>query len=308
MNALEKSEKSPWSDLLILMGITLLFTIGLQFIVLVLGALLTGDLNILSSIGSGEGQKEGIYFNYCLLASSSVGTFLVPAYYFQRLNRQVKIFPSQNVSDWKLYVLAILFLYVFGPLMSLISDWNMHMKLPDFLEGVEGWMRTQEDLMARLTERIVMVKEWHKLLLNILIIGFLPAISEELFFRGAMQRIFHRVFKNEYLAIWVVGVIFSAIHFQFYGFFPRLILGVVFGYLVVLTRNIWIAVFAHFVNNTTVVVLAFYYASTGKDYAALMKSDSYGLFAYLGSFVFSIIIAFIFYRYNRRKLYGKRLG
>jgi len=87
-----------------------------------------------------------------------------------------------------------------------------------------------------------------------------------------------------------------------------LLLGVFFGYMVVWTKNIWTAVVAHFVNNSMVVIWAFYYATQGKSYAELMKSDSYSLIVYLGSLVFSGIIAFIFYRYiTRIKLYGKRV-
>src|SRR5690606_20870712 len=280
------------------------FAVSLVF--LGMGYVLFGDIDFFAEF-SGAGQAQN-YYTYMGLGVSSAATFIAPAYIFQRRNNEEDLFPRQNLTDWKTYALSILFLFAFAPCMSLIADWNAHMQFSESWSNLQEWMRMKEDEMALLTERIVMTTAWDKLLLNIVVIAVLPAIGEELFFRGALQQIGTRIFKNEYIAVWVVALIFSAIHIQFYGFFPRLLLGVFFGYLVIWTRNIWTAVFAHFVNNSMVVILAFYYATQGKSYAALMESDSYPIIVYLASFIFSIIIAFIFYQYIRRiNLYGKRV-
>ena len=87
-------------------------------------------------------------------------------------------------------------------------------------------------------------------------IAVLPAIGEEFLFRGVFMRLFIRWFKNNHAGVWMAAFIFSAIHMQFYGFIPRLLLGAAFGYLFIWTNNIWVPVAAHFVQNATSVVVA----------------------------------------------------
>ena len=62
---------------------------------------------------------------------------------------------------------------------------------------------------------------------------------------------------NIHLSIWASAIIFSAIHFQFYGFIPRLLLGALFGYLYYWSGNLLIPMFAHFVNNAFGVIMIY---------------------------------------------------
>lgn len=305
MNMTEQ-QKGPWTGLLFLILLMFAGVFGVSLLLGGIGLAIFGTLDFFTEVPNPSSPVS--YYSYLFLGLSSAATFILPAYIFQRLNKGERIFPKQNLTDWKTYALGILFLFAFAPCMSLISEWNANMSFPETWRGIEEWMRVKEDEMALLTESIVMTTAWDSLLLNIVVMAILPGIGEELFFRGALQQIGTRIFKNEYVAIWIVALVFSAIHVQFYGFFPRLLLGVFFGYLVVWTRNIWTAVIAHFVNNSMVVILAFYYATQGKSYAELMEGDSYSIIVYLGSLVFSIIIAFIFYQYTTKiRLYGKRV-
>lgn len=91
-----------------------------------------------------------------------------------------------------------------------------------------------------------------------LLIALVPAIGEELLFRGVFQRLFTEWFRNIHWGIWISAILFSAIHFQFFGFLPRLFLGVIFGYLLELTSSMWVPIVAHFVNNLTGVIIAFF--------------------------------------------------
>lgn len=306
MNMTGTQQKSPWTELLFLVLLTFASIFGVSLLLGAVGLVIFGNLDFFTEISNSDHPVS--YYSYLFLGLSSAATFILPAYVFQRMKKQVEMFPKQNLTNWKMYLLGILFLFAFAPCMSLISEWNANMRLPEIWRGIEEWMRMKEDEMALLTENLVMTTDLDRLLLNVVVIAILPAIGEELFFRGALQHIGARIFKNEYVAIWVVALVFSAIHIQFYGFFPRLLLGVFFGYLVVWTKNIWTAVVAHFVNNVMVAVWAFYYATQGRSYADFMESGSYSIIVYLGSFVFSIIIAFIFYQYTTRiRLYGKRV-
>src|SRR5690606_9250818 len=127
------------------------------------------------------------------------------------------------------------------------GEWNESLSLPASLKGIEEWMRLQEDSMAELTERMVMVDKVPLLLLNIVVMAILPAVAEEFFFRCNLMHIIQRMARNHHISIWLTAIIFSAIHFQFYGFVPRMLFGAFFGYLFFLTQIIWLPVFASFV-------------------------------------------------------------
>jgi membrane protease YdiL (CAAX protease family) len=96
------------------------------------------------------------------------------------------------------------------------------------------------------------------LILNLLTIAFIPAIAEELIFRGVLQKIFGRLFKSGHAGIWFTAFLFSTVHFQFFGFVPRFILGLAFGYLYFWGGSLWLPVIAHFVNNAFPVVFNFF--------------------------------------------------
>jgi membrane protease YdiL (CAAX protease family) len=85
-------------------------------------------------------------------------------------------------------------------------------------------------------------------------IAFLPSIGEELLFRGVIQRIFTNWTRNYHWGIWISALLFSALHMQFYGFIPRMFLGVLFGYLLVWSGSMWLPIIAHFINNAVAVV------------------------------------------------------
>jgi membrane protease YdiL (CAAX protease family) len=88
-------------------------------------------------------------------------------------------------------------------------------------------------------------------------IAFLPAIGEELLFRGVILRIFTNWTKNHHWGVWISAILFSALHMQFYGFIPRMLLGVLFGYLLVWSGSMWLPIIAHFINNGVAVVVMF---------------------------------------------------
>jgi uncharacterized protein len=68
--------------------------------------------------------------------------------------------------------------------------------------------------------------------------------------------------KNIHVSIWFAAILFSAIHFQFFGFVPRMLLGALFGYIYYWSGNLTLAILAHFVNNG-VSVLALYLHQQG---------------------------------------------
>lgn len=298
---IEPKKNSPWLSLMILLGLTFACAFVLQLVV-VLGILIgTGDINSLVNSG-GSIYPEDTMMLYLLLGISSIATFLLPALFLQIIEkRQVDYFPKESAHLGKYLVLSLLFLLACNPAMELVSRWNMEMTLPESFQGMEAWMRGKEDEMAELTEKLVMVESLEYLLLNLFVMAVIPAIVEEFYFRGALQKIFIRLFKNVHVAIWVTAIIFSAIHVQFYGFFPRMLLGLIFGYAFLWSRNIWVPVFAHFLNNASVTLIAYFYAREGKTYYDLQNSNPYSLPLYIVSIILSIGIAYYFYMISQNK-------
>jgi membrane protease YdiL (CAAX protease family) len=158
--------------------------------------------------------------------------------------------------QWKSAGLLAVYMLLIIPFVNLLSYFNHQLVLPDGLAAVEAWMKASEAEVAHLTERILTTHTIWGLLFNIFIVAFLPAIGEELFCRGVLQRIFQD-WKGVRMAIWISAIIFSTIHLQFYGFVPRLLFGVFFGYLLIWSGSLWLPILAHFVNNATAVI--FYY-------------------------------------------------
>jgi membrane protease YdiL (CAAX protease family) len=126
---------------------------------------------------------------------------------------------------------------------------NGQMKFPESLSGLENWMRTMEDTAKIMVEKFMDVETISGLMFNIFMIAVLPAIGEELMFRGVIQRVMTNWAKNYHWGIWITAFLFSAMHMQFYGFLPRMALGAMFGYLLVWTGTMWVPILAHFVNN-----------------------------------------------------------
>ncbi len=156
-----------------------------------------------------------------------------------------------------LLFLSVAIILLAIPLINWIGEANASMKLPESLAGIEQWMRNSETQAADLTKAFLGTVSVSGFLINLLMIAILPAIGEEFFFRGILQRLFSEWFKNIHVAIFVTAFIFSAIHFQFFGFIPRFLLGLYLGYLFYWSGNLWIPIIIHFINNGLIVVVAY---------------------------------------------------
>ncbi|WP_430934036.1 lysostaphin resistance A-like protein [Saccharicrinis sp. 156] len=181
----------------------------------------------------------------------SIGLFIIPPILFEFLtcgNIALNHFRKIRIS-YTLLALAILAVIAAQPFISLLGVFNNGIEFPDFFVHIEEWMRDKEADAQRATEVFLSASDWPHTLLNAIIIAVIPAIGEELMFRGSLQRVFQTIFKNKHLAVIITAVLFSAIHVQFFGFLPRFVLGVIFGYLMVYGKNIWLPIIAHFTNN-----------------------------------------------------------
>ena len=159
---------------------------------------------------------------------------------------------------------AVVLMLVALPAINLLGYLNQQMTLPTFLEPLEQWMKTSEENAKVLTEQFLNVTTFSGLIINLLLMALLPAVAEELTFRGVLMNLFEvkgerlKVKgKRTHLAIWCSAILFSAIHLQFYGFVPRMLMGALFGYILVWTGSLWIPILMHFTNNAMAVLLYF---------------------------------------------------
>jgi uncharacterized protein len=201
-------------------------------------------------------SPEGIRLLKYFQLVQSIGLFIAPAIFLASIfgDRIAKYLCLNKKPLIGSIVLSVVLIWTASPVINLLGIWNAGMTLPSWLSGIEQWMRTQEESAEVLTNMFLKTDSTGGLLFNILLIGVIPAIGEELLFRGIIQRLFTEWTKNKHLAIWITAILFSALHFQFFGFLPRALLGALFGYMLVWSNNLWLPVLAHFINNTTAVI------------------------------------------------------
>lgn len=161
---------------------------------------------------------------------------------------------------------GILLMLLAIPGINLISYYNQQMQLPESLAGLEAMMKQMEEQAALLTEQFIRADNVGILVLNVLLMAVLPGLAEEVSFRGVVMRLFCPSALSEasrtrvHISIWCTAILFSAIHFQFYGFVPRMLLGALFGYALWWSGSLWLPILMHTINNAT-AVLCYYVAN-----------------------------------------------
>jgi uncharacterized protein len=191
-----------------------------------------------------------------------VGLILAPAWLLTKYQTSLAGFFRAHQFEWIPVLVTVFVVVIFMAVNSVFVEWNANFHFPEFARGFEEWARQREDAAAELTEYLTRFNSVGELIIALVVIAVLPAIGEEIVFRGLIQNELYRGTKNIHLSIWIAAMLFSAIHFQFFGFVPRLLLGALFGYLYYWSGNLTLAIIAHFVNNG-VSVLAMYFYQQG---------------------------------------------
>jgi membrane protease YdiL (CAAX protease family) len=189
------------------------------------------------------------------------GLIVAPAFFLLNQQRSVGRLFDQEV-EWIPILVTVVVVIIFMIVNSVFIEWNTNFKFPDFAGGFESWARDREDAAAELTTFLTQFDSSAQLILALVVIAVLPAVGEEIVFRGLIQNELARGTNNIHVSIWFAAFLFSAIHIQFFGFVPRLLLGALFGYLYYWSGSLLIAIIAHFVNNA-VSVLALYFYQQG---------------------------------------------
>jgi membrane protease YdiL (CAAX protease family) len=233
---------------------------------------------------------------YIIQGTATVfGLIVAPAFFLMSQRRSLGgLF--QNSVEWIPALITAVVVIIFMVVNSVFIEWNSTMNFPDFAKGFESWAREREDTAAELTRFLTEFDSTAQLYLALVIIAVLPAIGEEIVFRGLIQKELFRATSNIHVSIWFAAILFSAIHMQFFGFIPRLLLGALFGYLYYWSGNLIIAIIAHFVNNA-VSVIALYYYQQGTLGFDVESTDAAPPAMVLVSAAITAGLLYYFYRY-----------
>lgn len=166
----------------------------------------------------------------------------------------------------------IIYILVY-PALDAVITWNDSWTLPDSMSAFENVLRQTEEAARHATDTMLATNSFGGLLINLLIVGVLTGVCEELFFRGAIQRVLMSGGMRPAIAIWITAFLFSALHFQFYGFVPRLLMGAYFGWLMLRTGSLWTSAIAHALNNS-IVVITTWLVNTGYVGSSLSEPGS----------------------------------
>lgn len=228
-------------------------------------------------------------------------TFIVGAFlyiYLTHKNTMAYLGMTQTGNIW-LYIIASIAMFCIMPLVSATAVWNDSLKLPQALQELEKLMRLMEDTANDFTIQLMSESGAVHLFSALFVMAFIPALGEELLFRGCIQKGLENKIGNAHVAVWVTAFIFSFIHFQFYGFLPRAILGVALGYFYFYGKSLWIPIWAHFLNNaTSVLAYKMLYQETGETNLSTMGAPQELLFPaiaggllYAAAMLFFVLVA-----------------
>jgi membrane protease YdiL (CAAX protease family) len=283
----------------------LLFSVFVSFFVInLLGALIAIPVFQVSFTKMFEIFEQGDIINHIaffkyfqILQSFSV--FVVPPFIVAWLySRNSFSFLRLNIPPLlPTYFLLFLLMFFSIPIINHLVEINQNLSFPESLKSVEQWMSQKEENANQIMVEFLKADNISALLLNLFMIAVLPAVGEELLFRGVLQRLIGKWLKNKHVGIFLAAVLFSAMHLQFYGFLPRLALGILFGYLFLWSGTLWLPIMAHFINNATAVI-AFYVT---RDESFVNKPQAYDYS--WGWIVLSLILVgtvcwFIYYLYR----------
>lgn len=183
-----------------------------------------------------------------------IGLFIIPYFYAvgtQKLNPR-DLFKGKISGLTLLITLGILIFHM--GFNSVIIEWNSKISFPAFLKGFETWAHKTEAFGAALTKYLTQFDSMGQFVIALIVVAVFGGIAEEFVFRGLLQPALHRATKNIHVAIWVSAILFSALHMQFFGFVPRMLLGALFGYLYYWSGNLTVPMFAHFLNNALLMI------------------------------------------------------
>lgn len=212
-------------------------------------------------------------------AIQTIGMFLVPGIVWVILYKspwQKGLRLKKSISIEAITGSLLLIIVAF-PMINALAEFNEMMNLPEWLNALEKNLRLTEERAMQFMEALLKTSSAGTMLINIFIIGVIPAVSEEVLFRGVLQNEIESVTSKPILAVIIAAFIFSALHYQFFTFLPRFVLGIMMGLVYIWSRNLWVPIALHFFNNGLSVVAWYVFSPEIIE----KEVDNIGTFSYM---------------------------
>ena len=256
-----QNSMAPWILLLILVGYVLAalfaFTLISQLLIsIVYDYDLAEIARMLNNPADSEDARSVLMF---MQGITSIGMFIATPIFFIYTNLKLNLtdFVAKIENPLRPVFMTMLIMLCFMIANSIVIEWNQSIQLPEFLSWFENWAQEKELQLEELTEYLTSFARFDQFLIALFVIAVIPAVGEELLFRGLIQNLFAKAFSNHHMAIWLSAFIFGVFHFQFYGVIPRILLGALFGYLYYWSGNLTLAILGHFINNGLTLILLY---------------------------------------------------
>ncbi len=254
------NQKNPWTSLFLLIMLFLAANLVAQLVGSAIAVFASGaDFKDLNKLFEPPFTAQSKRFLYIAQGLSHFLGFTAFGLFFIKIIDQENIsshFTGKNLSASGI-LLVIFMTFSFMLFNSIVIEWNMNFQFPEFLREFESWARAMEDRLLELTGAMSSYANIGEMLVAMLVIGILPAIGEELIFRGLLQKKLMSAMNAPHVAIWLTAIIFGVFHLQFFGVLPRILLGALFGYIYYYSGNIWYPIVAHFINNGLAVLVMY---------------------------------------------------
>lgn len=222
---------------------------------LILGLIIGSVIGVIYPLVSGQDVMSLNSLRFMQI-SSQIFTFVLPPILYVML---IKENPKESLGiknvSYHWFIIGFIMMYAILPLNNVFAEWNAGLKLPESMSRIEELIKEMYESSAVVLEKLVNVNTFGGFVINLIMIAGLAALGEELLFRSIIQTSLIKTCKNAHVGIIIASAIFSFIHFDFYAFIPRLVLGMLLGYMFYYSRSIWVSMFMHFVNNATAVVI-----------------------------------------------------
>ncbi len=297
------ANKSVWLQLLAFLilcfcSLSVSSFIGLMLIKFVYGIAVL-DISVLMSDLTNPMAKPALRI---LQISQALGGFVLPSLFFAQLTtgNALEVKGALSKPKWIELALGVMIILSMQPIINFMSEWNASLDFPDAF-GFEQWMKDSEEKNGKVIEMFLQMEGIGDLLITVFMIGILAGLGEEFLFRGTLQPLFEKQLGNRHAAIFLTAFLFSALHMQFYGFFPRFVLGVGLGYMLLWSGSIWVPVLVHTVNNSFAVILYYLIQHKVVDQSVEKIGSGDGLKAVILSLVLSVF--FLRHLYIKRGRY-----
>jgi membrane protease YdiL (CAAX protease family) len=265
----------------------------------VLKTLYTSDPSKLEGLDAIQTEKLKNVYLIAQFAGSFVCLVILPAIYLYFLKPSFQIFKIKTDHLSTFLTLSFLIILSIIPLINIINDWNQSLHLPAEFSDIENKLKEMESLAEKAINLIIYYQNPIDFIVILIVVAILPAIGEELLFRGVVQNEIKALLGNHHIAIWFAAFLFSFVHFQFFGFFPRMLLGVLLGYLYYWSGNILVPMFLHFMNNAITLITMNLVHQKVID-LDLNSSKEIPSIYIIFSFTISMVLLYIFWKTSKQ--------